>query len=369
MLSGCFDNFMAPYVALERQNMPEQLSTTAADATIDTRGELPVFTSSVNLFVYMKNSINRCAMLTTGQTFFNLYKEYKLALNIYCKCLTQKMPQPFVATSSALGNLSNLSNLGGGQSANPAPSRAQATYRIPPEGETTVCFVIDTCEYCVDTIEALGELIKGRIDETYKESIDFEDSQDELQDVTSAGLRVLVSGLESKCEPFFKELAYTNWGSLEDVGEESKYVRGMTTTIEPFFTACQKTLPSSYYRNFCDKFAKGFTETTWNHVVRVKKFSDMATVQLILDINALKGLLLTLPKIGGGIAPSSYTTHVSKEFAKIEMLLKLVGTPSEILVEMIKQQWPDCKLKDLQLVMQLKGLKKAQQNELMDSFA
>jgi hypothetical protein len=73
MLSSCFDNFMTPYVLLERQNMAEQLASTVVDEKTDNRGDLPVFTSSVNLFVYMKNSINRCSLLTTGTTFFTLY--------------------------------------------------------------------------------------------------------------------------------------------------------------------------------------------------------------------------------------------------------------------------------------------------------
>jgi len=363
MLSASFDNFMEPYVSLERQNMEEQLASTVADTEIDTRGDLPVFTSSVKLFVYMKNSINRCSMLTTGRTFFDLYKAYKNALSLYCKCLTNKMPQPYVQ-SSGLGAI----NLGGGGNPNPNPSRATATYKIPPEGEVTVAYVIDTCEYCVDTIEALEELIKDKIDETYKESIDFEDAQDELQDVTSTGLRVLVSGLENRCGPFFKELSNTSWGSVEDVGEESNYVRGMTNVIVPFFTSCQKTLPSSYYRMCCDKFAKLFTESCWNHIVRVKRFSEMATQQLLLDLYSLRKLVMSLPSIGGGIAPSSFTAVVTKEFARIELLLKLVGTPIELLVDVMKQQWTDCTLKDLQLVMGLKGLKRAQQTELLYAF-
>ena len=77
---------------------------------------------------------------------------------------------------------------------------------------------------------------------------------------------------------------------------------------------------------------------------------------------------MKLPALGNTPAPASYTTHVTAEFAKIELLLKLVGTPTPILVDVMKQQWVGCTLKDLQLVMQLKGLKRAQQTELLYSF-
>ena len=163
ILSGVFFPFMGPYVSLERQNIAEQLATVVADQELDDRGESPVYASSINLFVYIKNSINRCCALTTGQVFFNVYKEYKVALTAYSKALLGKMPQPYISSSSMLSNQ---------LSGNAAPSAANpktATYRIPPGEEVTVCNVINTCEYAVETIEPLEELMKDKIDETYQE--------------------------------------------------------------------------------------------------------------------------------------------------------------------------------------------------------
>ena len=67
--SSAFDNFMAPYIALEEQSMDEQLVESLGDGAVDTRGELPVFTSSTGLFVYIKGSITRCTAMTKGQAF------------------------------------------------------------------------------------------------------------------------------------------------------------------------------------------------------------------------------------------------------------------------------------------------------------
>lgn len=39
--------------------------------------KLPVFTSAINIFVYIKNAIKRCTALTTAATFFTLAKEFK----------------------------------------------------------------------------------------------------------------------------------------------------------------------------------------------------------------------------------------------------------------------------------------------------
>ncbi|GMH59891.1 hypothetical protein TrRE_jg13419 [Triparma retinervis] len=364
MLSGVFLPFMGPYCQLEKQNLEELLQKAVADTETDQRGDLPVFTSAVSLFVYMKNSIIRGTALTTGVVFFNLYKEYKAALTKYAKVLqTSKMPAPYVPVNVMAG----LAAARGEEKVPPNPRTSN--YKIPPGEEETVCLAIDTCEYCVDTVEALEDLIKDKIDEGFKANIDLMDSQDDFNDVTSIGLRILVSGLDSRIEPFFKELTSTNWVNFDDVGEESIYVRNVTSTVTTFASTCQKTLPSSYYRSFCDKFASSFMTTFHSNLIKCKRFSQIATQQLLLDVYSLKKLIQNLPSINSGnLAPSMYATHTTKEFAKIEILLKLVGTPQELLVEVMRQQWPDGTLKDLQQVMSLRGMKRVQQTELLEAF-
>ena len=57
--STAFDRFMGPYIAMEAQNMDEMLVDSTSDRAVDMWGELPVFTSSTALFVYIENSITR----------------------------------------------------------------------------------------------------------------------------------------------------------------------------------------------------------------------------------------------------------------------------------------------------------------------
>lgn len=84
-LSGVFEPFMGPYIAFERRNLDDLISTASrtagsTDDDIDRDRKLPVFSTSVNIFVYIKNSIQRCTKFTTGQTFFDLHQEYKSCL-------------------------------------------------------------------------------------------------------------------------------------------------------------------------------------------------------------------------------------------------------------------------------------------------
>jgi hypothetical protein len=112
--------------------------------------KLPVFTSSVNMFVYIKNAIKRCTALTTSTTFFTLSKEFRTCLNRYAKHLRGKLPGPTGPTGAA-----------------------SPVFKLAEGGEVDICYVINTAEYCTDTVPQLEEMIKAKIDLSYAESINF----------------------------------------------------------------------------------------------------------------------------------------------------------------------------------------------------
>jgi hypothetical protein len=214
--SSTFDNHMQPYISLEKKNMDELLSKAASDVAVDTRGDRPVFTSSTDLFVYIKNSITRCTALTKGKTFFSLYKVYKDTLKKYALVIAGKLP---------------ASN-------------------IPVGEEKTVAYVVDTCEYCAETVEALQDLIRDKIDSEYKEKIDMNAEQESFHDASTKAIRLLVSGLLVRLEPGFKEMASINWGTMSTVSDESKYVRSIHDVIQSFVISVSALLPSSYFPIF-----------------------------------------------------------------------------------------------------------------------
>ena len=111
--STAFERFMGPYIALEEQNMDEMLVDSTSNRAVDTRGELPIFTSSTALFVYIKNSITRCTVLTRGKTLFLLYRAFQDTLRKYAQVLAGKFPPTVLATTISGINIS-LSVGGGG---------------------------------------------------------------------------------------------------------------------------------------------------------------------------------------------------------------------------------------------------------------
>jgi len=314
---------------------------------------------------------------------FLLYKAFQDTLRKYAQVLSGKFPSAIstaAATISGINISLPVSSGGGG-----GDSNGSGIYRIPTGEETTICHVIDTCEYCADTVEALQDLIGDKIEDRYKSKIDMGNEQEVFHDVTAKGIRVLVSGLASRTEPAFKAMSGINWGSLDVVGEESSYVRSMHAAIQPFVVNVKELLPNSYFRNFCDKFAVTFTTAFYNNIVRCKRISESGTQQFLLDVYNLKTLLLKMPVLLGKssnksssptnvsattstIAPAMYTKMVTKEFQRIETLLKLVGTPSELLIDVFRVQWSSGSALNLQTIMNLKGMKRNEQAAMLERF-
>ena len=377
--SSAFDDYLAPYIELEEQSMDEQLVASLDDRAVDARGELPVFTSSTNLFVYIKGSITRCTALTKGRAFFLLYQAFQEALQKYATVLSGKLPPAVSGGPSVVGGL-NIAGVYGKQDSTPA---SNATYRIPPGGETTVSNVISTCEYCADTVEALEDLIRDTIDEDYQARIDMTDQQEAFHDVIAKSVRVLVSGLQYRIDGAIKEMSNINWSSFDMVGEESTYVRSIHEEIEPFVTSIRELIPTSYFRSFCDKFAMAFTDGYYDALIRLKRISEQGAQQLLLDVYNIKTLLMKLPVLergssivspkkpgaaGSTIAPAMYTKMVTKQFRRIETLLKLVSTPNELLIDVFKVQWVGGSALDLQSVMTLKGMNRPAQAAMLEKF-
>jgi hypothetical protein len=141
--------------------------------------------------------------------------------------------------------------------------------------------------------------------------------------------------------------------------EESGYVRTMNNEIQSFTESIQKRLPPSYFRSVCDKFALAFIYGYHEALVRQKRISESGTQQLLLDVYNLKTFLLKL---------SVDAKTVTKEFSRIEIFLKLVGTRSELLSDMFKASWPNGTTTDITTIMNLKGMKRTEQQSILDNL-
>ncbi|RMX67122.1 hypothetical protein DD238_004879 [Peronospora effusa] len=363
LISHSFDPFMTAYVALERKNMEQMINEVMNTELVDRNGQLPVFSSSVNMFAYIRNSIKRCTALTNGQTFFDLQNEFKYCCKLYSQRLLDKLP------GAATGSTGGLDS---------ASSGANSKVILGDKQEEELCFVINTAEYCAETLPSLEEVIRATIDKAFSEAIELSQEIDTFHDVGAAAMKCIVTGLETSLDDELTTLYKANWQAWETVGDESLYVTQLGEKLRAFVPVLRQMLSGLYFTNFCDKFAASFVPKILQAVMKCRKVNQVATQQLLLDVYALKTLFLQLPVLNKNASSSPltstmtissrYTKFVMNEIAKVESVLKLIGTPNEMLVESFKIMWPDGTAEDLQSIMSMKGLKKSEQTGYLETL-
>ena len=366
LLSSVFEYFFGPWIKTERQNLVDQVASAAGDRTIDSRAGAAFYKSSNDLLVAIRNSLQRTSAVNNALSLLCVYKEYRRALQNYANMLTTRMPPPLKERdTSGLGGFGSSSS-----SAAPVDPR-KAAYKIPAGEEATVCNVIATSEYTAETISDLEDAVKQKLLPQYRDKIDMSVEVDKFRDVTAIGIRILVTGLENRLDAAYREVGAVQWSTIPSVEDESPYVRMMNNVIRPYAESLGMLLPAIYYKNFCDKFAANFATQFYSVLCKQKRFSEMGTHQMLLDLTNVKGLIGTLPTFGDkgeGTVSSMYTKNVARDFGKIELMLKLVGTPTEVLVEVFKSSWPDGTAKDLHTVCSLKGLARKEQFPILEAL-
>ncbi|OQR95008.1 vacuolar protein sorting-associated protein 53 [Achlya hypogyna] len=356
LLSRTFDPFMTSYVALERKNMEAMLNEVMGSELVDRNGALPVFSSSVNMFAYIRNSVKRCTALTNGQTFFDLHVEFKHCIAVYSQRLVAKLPA--FATMDAT----------------PAAASQAARWRLAENQEEELCFVINTAEYCAETLPSLEDVIRAKIDPAYADAIELAKETDMCHDVAAAAMKCIVLGLDNLVEEEWANMQRINWAAFENVGDESPYVMAIADKLRPFVPTLHSMLSGLYFTNFCDKFAAAVVPKVLGSILKCKRVSAVATQQLLLDVHALKMLFLNLPAMGreGEVAAPTvsgrYAKFVTNEMAHAEAVLKLIGTPQEMLIESFKIMWPEGTAADFQTILNMKGIKKADQLQLLEQL-
>lgn len=136
-----------------------------------------------------------------------------------------------------------------------------------------------------------------------------------------------------------------------------------------------------YYTQFCHKFvnsliAKYITNLYKCRPTNIQDGTNniLGCEQLLLDTHSLKTILLNLPSIGSQVirkAPASYTKVVVKGMTKAEMIIKVVMapiSPSNTFLEQFLKLLPDSNLIELHKILDMKGLKRADQTSLVELY-
>jgi len=352
-VSSAFDSYMGIYVSLEDKALEDMgqkmLGNETWCVTPTGRADSRVFESSKELFINLRRSFKRATPLHMSAVLHDLHRVWARHLRLYAKSVLSQLPSVKV----------------------PDDPSQPPTCIIDTAMQQRVCAVVNTCEYCHETTGQLEESIIKALDDEYKDKIDLSPVQEEFQTVVTAGMKVLVAALETKASPMLKAMTQVKWAEMEEIGEDtSPYMAELVVMARELMPQLGESLHPLYVRFFCDKFVASFVPKLIGFIYRCRRIGEAGAQQMFADVGTLKQTLLALPTLGQANATNAYTKLVTTEVHKAEQLLKLVQTPEELLETTVEEMSKDkdAGAIDLQKILELKGLKKAEMDRVIDAI-
>ncbi|GBB95458.1 hypothetical protein RclHR1_02540012 [Rhizophagus clarus] len=340
-ISISFEPYLGLYIDAEDKNIAEMISTYRTEPISDDDNS-SVLQSSTELFIYYKETIVNCSKLSTRKPFYDLCNTFAKWLRIYASdVLIGRIPR---------GNMSR-------------------------DELKLICLILNTADYCYNTISQLEDKLKEKIEEEYKEKINFDGEREGFLNVVATSIKSLVKGIETCYEPSLTAMTRLPWSNLESVGDQSEYVTSFHSTLRLCIVSVHKDITNNrYFRSFCDKFVESFVSKIINNLSKCKPISEVGAEQMLLDIHALKTFILEMPTMGmeNSAPPSTtFTKIVNKGIGKIETILKTILTPHdppEGLIENYILLIGDKNISNFQKILELKGLKRNEQQQLTEQF-
>lgn len=119
----------------------------------------------------------------------------------------------------------------------------------------------------------------------------------------------------------------------------------------------------------CVFLRSAITGAYTENVLKCRHVNEHAAQQLLLDTQMLRTTLLEVPGIAHGTPPpESYARFVRREMERIEALLKVLHVSVDRLMDSFRALMPSANDTDLVRIMDMKGIPKADQVALLDSF-
>ncbi|KAI0316499.1 Vps53-like protein [Amylostereum chailletii] len=321
-ISSAFEPHMGVYVRAQDKTISEMLAShrgvksrtsleTSHSRTASEDGVTPpvvVLPSSTELFYFYGQTLEGCAMLSTGRPLYELFEVFKKWLHVYAEEIlmtTLKRSQP--------------------------QARRSMDTRYDVNEVKNASLVINTADYCYTTAQELEERLRQRIAEEFKAKVSLQNECDLfIRDLSAAStsIVVLIREVESACEPALNTLTRTSWINHEQVTGPSSFVNDLVHALEQVTDSVRPLVESKkYLRNFFDKTASTIMARFTNAIVRSRPLKENGAEQLLIDLSALKTCLLKLP--GEALLTSGYTRSITKSTQRLEALLKVIVTPQD----------------------------------------
>lgn len=352
IISSCFEPHLMVYVELEEKTLMENLEKLVQEETwdIEEGSQTNILSSSMQVFLIIRRSLKRCSALTKNQTLLNLFKVFQRILKAYATKLFGKLPK-------------------GGSGIVAAATGMDGQIKTSDRDERVICYVINTAEYCHKTSGELADNVSKLIDPQLVDGVDMSEVQDEFSAVITRALVTLVHGLETKFDAEMAAMTRVPWGTLESVGDQSEYVNGINMILNSSIPILGSLLSPIYFQFFLDKLASSLGPRFYLNIFKCKQISETGAQQMLLDTQAMKTILLDIPSLARQASgAANYTKFVSREMCKAEALLKVILSPIDSVADTYNALLPEGTPLEFQRILELKGLKKSDQQSILDDF-
>ncbi|XP_047264863.1 vacuolar protein sorting-associated protein 53 A isoform X3 [Capsicum annuum] len=250
-----------------------------------------------------------------------------------------------------------------------AATGIEGQIKTSDKDERVICYIVNTAEYCHKTCGELADNVSKLIDAQFVDGVDMSEVQDEFSAVITKSLITLVHGIETKFDSEMAAMSRVPWSTLESVGDQSDYVNGINLILTSSIPVLGSLLSPIYFQFFLDKLASSLGPRFYHNIFKCKQLSETGAQQMLLDTQAVKTILLEIPSLGKQTAgAASYSKFVSREMSKAEALLKVILSPIDSVADTYCALLPEGTLTEFQRLLELKGLKKADQQSILDDF-
>ncbi|WVZ67748.1 hypothetical protein U9M48_016788 [Paspalum notatum var. saurae] len=373
IISSCFEPYMTVYIELEEKSLVDQLEKLVQEERweIEEGSQTNILSSSMQVFLVIRKSLKRCSALTKNQTLFSLFQVFQRILKAYASKLYARLPK-------------------GGTGIVAAATGTDGQIRISDRDERMICYIVNTAEYCHQTSGELAENVAKMINPQFADKVDMSEVQDEFSAVITKALMTLVHGLETKFDAEMVAMTRVPWATLESVGDQSenashvskslminvkdmgvchRYVNGISSILSSSIPVLGSLLSPTYFQYFLDKLAASLGPRFYLNIYKCKHISETGAQQMLLDTQAVKTILLDIPALGKqSTGAASYSKFVSREMSKAEALLKVILSPVDSVANTYRALLPEGTPLEFQRILDLKGLKKADQQAILEDF-
>jgi hypothetical protein len=348
IISESFEPYMNSYVTNEEKKIKDIIINLVQNDRIE--GKL--YVSSLYLFNNIKQAMSRCLTFSKSKTFFDLSIKFKDIFLFYIeKILNQKFNLNFY--SNEINKNKNLK---------------QADF-------TPICYLINTCDYCITTIGALTSSVQEKIEEKYQNNISYDDIVGKFREIYKKCFDLLSTDLKNSVEVQLQfGIIKKNWVLGTSGGKDTNaFVNGISKILNDEFNFIKNILQEEFLCHYLNVVPKIISELLINYLYKIKKIDESGAQEIYTNIGELKNIILNLYYIVVKPVPGQNKENDSrynclnmilkKEMSRVENRLKTLGSNVTEFGNAYKNFVEDKSREDFDKLLQLRGIRK---NDIID---